>query len=120
MRAGGARRGGVRGEGRVGAGGGAAAGRGSVSVVRLESRRPAGPRGALHVPRALVIINFNKYKIPNLLIKKFERVYRKYSEILFLKTVRGDKKFFAKFLIFTSFKFEIKLKILAVTENIFI
>lgn len=47
------------------AGSGATTSRGSVSVVRLESRRPAGPRGGIHVPRALVIINFNKYKIIN-------------------------------------------------------
>lgn len=40
----------------VGRLGGSAAAR-HVSVVRLESRRPAGPRGAIHVPRALVIIN---------------------------------------------------------------
>lgn len=69
---------GVAGAGWGSSDGGAVASRGSVSVVRLESRRPAGPRGALHVPRAFVIINFNKYKIPKLLINKFDLVYRKY------------------------------------------
>lgn len=59
-----------RGVGGVLARGGGAAGRGYVSVVRLESRRPAGPRGVIHVPRALVIINFNNTKFQKVIIKK--------------------------------------------------
>ncbi|CAK1552343.1 unnamed protein product [Leptosia nina] len=54
-------RGGARG---LASEGGGAVGR-ELSVVRLESRRPAVPRGAIHVPRALVIVNLIRQNFKN-------------------------------------------------------
>lgn len=92
---------GARSEGGEVAGIGAAASSGSVSVVRLESRRPAGPRGGIHVPRALVIINLNKYKINNKQIRpRLSKIFLgKYPSTLtfLIYTVGGGKKFLQNF-----------------------